>query len=78
LLASGFPRPEGLGSQAVSPITIFGATGMASPILLESQASLFPLFPPVDKFAEENNPHYQDCLYEVLHGPPPVYLGLLM
>jgi hypothetical protein len=37
-------------------LPISGATGMASPIRLEGRVSLFPLFPPVDKFAEHNNP----------------------
>jgi hypothetical protein len=53
---------RGLGSQAVSPITIFGARVMTSPILLEGRVSLFPLFPPVDKFAEQNNPFDQKHL----------------
>jgi hypothetical protein len=40
----------------------FGARGMASPFLLEGRVSLFPLFPPVDKFAEQNNPFDQKHL----------------
>jgi len=39
-----------------------GARGMTSPILLEGRVSLFPLFPPVDKFAEQNNPFDQKHL----------------
>jgi hypothetical protein len=53
---------RGLASPAVSPITIFGATGTASPILLEGRVSLFTPFPPVDKFAEQNNPFDQKHL----------------
>jgi hypothetical protein len=39
-----------------------GATGMASPILLEGRILLFTPFPPVDKFAEQNNPFDQKHL----------------
>jgi hypothetical protein len=35
---------------------------MTSPFLLEGRVSLFPLFPPVDKFAEQNNPFDQKHL----------------
>jgi hypothetical protein len=53
---------RGFGNKAVSHVTIDGARGMTSPILLEGRVSLFTPFPPVDKFAEQNNPFDQKHL----------------
>jgi hypothetical protein len=49
---------------------------MTSQILLEGRVSLFPLFPPVDKFAEQNNPRDQKHPNQISHGPPPIDLSL--
>jgi hypothetical protein len=42
---------------------------MASPILLEGRVSLVTPLPPVDKFAEQNNPFDQKHPLQRLHLP---------
>jgi hypothetical protein len=61
-LASALPRMPDPLLRGSALVTLWES-------MLEGRVSLFPLFPPVDKFAEQNNPFDQKHPLQRLHLP---------